>query len=109
VNPGSAPGRVLRDHLEDQIPHFLGHLLPSDSPPHPGDQTPVQAEAGAMPADPGLGWGVTTNGGPEVGFEEIAIDLLQARFRDCAITVLEGAGSLPHLPTIRPQRTSIFV
>jgi len=37
------------------MPDLLGQLLPSDSPPHPGDQTPVQAEAGAMPADHGLG------------------------------------------------------
>ena len=55
MNPRSTPGRVLRDHLEEQIPHFLGHLLPSDSLSHPGDQTPVQPEAGTMPADHGLG------------------------------------------------------
>jgi hypothetical protein len=55
VNPGSTPGRVLCHHLEDQIPHFLGHLLPSDSLPRPGDQTPVQPKAGTMPADHGLG------------------------------------------------------
>ena len=58
VNPRSTPGGVLPHNLENQMPELLGQLLPSDSPSHPGDQTPVQAEAGAMPADHGLG--VTT-------------------------------------------------
>ena len=55
MNPRSTPGGVLRHHSEDQMPDLLGQLPPSDSPSHPGDQTPVQAEAGAMPADHGLG------------------------------------------------------
>ena len=54
MNPGSAPGRVLGHHLEDQIPDLLGKLLPSDSLSHPGDQAPVPAEAGTMPTDHGL-------------------------------------------------------
>jgi hypothetical protein len=37
------------------MPKLLGQLLPSDSPSHPGDQTPVQPETDAMPADHGLG------------------------------------------------------
>jgi len=37
------------------MPDLLGQLRFSDSPSHPGDQTPVQAEAGATPADHGLG------------------------------------------------------
>jgi hypothetical protein len=55
VNPRSTPGRVLRHHSEDQIPELLRNFLSADSPSHPGDQTPVQAETGAMPADHGLG------------------------------------------------------
>ena len=54
MNPRSTPGRIVCRHLEDEIPDLLGWLLPSDSLFHPGDQAPVPAEAGTVPADHGL-------------------------------------------------------
>ena len=55
VNPRSAPGRVLRHHAENQIPNLLRNSLSANALPRPGDQAPVHAEAGTVPADHGLG------------------------------------------------------
>lgn len=49
------PGRVLRDHAKDQIPHFLGDSLPADYLPASGQGTPIQGEASAVPTNHGLG------------------------------------------------------
>jgi len=54
MNPGRAPGRVLRHHLEDQILNVLREFFPSDSISHLGDQVPVHAKASTMPTDHGL-------------------------------------------------------
>src|SRR5882724_2303727 len=55
VNARSTPSRILRDHVKDQVPDFRRQPLPSHSPPRPGDQTPIQTEAGAMPTQHSLG------------------------------------------------------
>ena len=54
MNARRAPGRVMRDHLKDQIPDLFRQLLPSHSPSRPGDQTPVRAKTCTMPADDSL-------------------------------------------------------
>jgi hypothetical protein len=55
VNARSAPSRILRNHLEDEISDLLRNRLSAHSLPRPGDQTPVQAKASSVPANYGLG------------------------------------------------------
>jgi len=55
VNARRTPSRILGDYLKDQVPDLPGQRLPPHSPPRSGDQTPAQAEAGAMPMQHGLG------------------------------------------------------
>src|SRR5437016_4060036 len=44
VNARSAPGRILRHHLKDQIADLLGHPIPSQSPSRFGDQNSSTGE-----------------------------------------------------------------
>ena len=50
-----SPGRVLRDHTEDQLPHFPADWLSAQWHPTAREPCPVQTKAGAMPADDRLG------------------------------------------------------
>src|SRR5439155_14482644 len=50
MNMRSAPGVVLGDHLEDQIPHLFTNPLSSQSIAMSGQPTPVQTKSGSMPA-----------------------------------------------------------
>jgi hypothetical protein len=51
VNARRSPGRILRDHPEDQFPHLLRNLSPSNRPWHSGNSLPIQPEASPMPSD----------------------------------------------------------
>jgi hypothetical protein len=46
-----SPGWVLGKHPEDQLPNFFRRLSSPNLRPDSGDQTPVQTEAGPVPAD----------------------------------------------------------
>jgi len=46
-----SPGWVLGNHPEDQLADFSRRLPSSNPRPHSGDQPPVQAETGPVPAD----------------------------------------------------------
>src|SRR3954471_24779675 len=48
MNAGSAPERVSKAHLEDQLTNFEGHLRPAGSPSR--FPAPEQAKTSAMPA-----------------------------------------------------------
>src|SRR4030081_3347762 len=51
---GGSPVRILRRQSSDQRPDLLSDLRPTASPA--GSPTPVQSEAGTVPADDGLGF-----------------------------------------------------
>ncbi|MGH9573848.1 MAG: hypothetical protein ACRD40_10000, partial [Candidatus Acidiferrales bacterium] len=51
VNAWGSPGRILGDHLEDELSYLLWQPLSADLVPPSGDQSPVQAEAGSVPAN----------------------------------------------------------
>ena len=51
VDAGSTPGRILRHHTEDQIPHFLRQSLPTNLFSRLRDKAPLQAKTSPMPAD----------------------------------------------------------
>ena len=53
--PRCSPSRILNNHPEDQFPNFLRRLSSANRRPGPGDQPPVQAEAGPVPPDYSLG------------------------------------------------------
>jgi len=55
VNMWRSPRRVLRNHAENQIADFPRHALSPNDVSTPGDRTPVQLEASAMPANDGFG------------------------------------------------------
>jgi len=46
-----SPGRVLRDHTEDQIPNLLGNSPPPCWLSDPGDPAPIDAKACSMPSN----------------------------------------------------------
>jgi hypothetical protein len=50
-----APGGVLSDHTEDQIPNLLRRRSPSNLPPNFGDQPPVHSKPSPVPANDGFG------------------------------------------------------
>jgi len=53
--PRCSPSWILNNHPEDQFPNFLRRLSSPHLRPGPGDQSPVQAEAGPVPPDYSLG------------------------------------------------------
>lgn len=55
VDTRCAPGRILRDHAEDQIADFLRDVLSADRAAESGDRSPIEFESGAVPADNGVG------------------------------------------------------
>ena len=54
VDPGGSPIEVLCRHAPDERAHLLAGARPTA--PRPGPPAPVETEAGAVPADDGLGF-----------------------------------------------------
>src|SRR4029077_19039166 len=50
VNARCAPGCILADHAEDEIPYLLGRLSSPNLPPGLGNQPPIQTKTSAVPA-----------------------------------------------------------
>ena len=55
MDPRCSPGRILSNHLEDQLPNFLRRRSSPHLRPGSGDQPPVQAETSPVPPDYSLG------------------------------------------------------
>ena len=53
--PRRPPGRVLGDHLEDQLLNFFRGSSPPNWLPDSGDQFPIQMESRLVPTDYGFG------------------------------------------------------
>lgn len=54
VDAGCTPGRVLGNHVEDQIVHFLGCHLSPNPPSDSGNQTPMETKTSSMPTNYGF-------------------------------------------------------